>query len=232
MNTNLRIKNKLGEWATLWPISEYFYSLQYDGDKTTVTITKGQLEVLKKYSHSIQTTDDLGNVNIKDNGKLKLNEYGEYSVEYPRGLQDVPFDAYTNKLHQGESVVNIEKELPETFKFIHINDKDTKIIYTFTIDEKGNTDISWERDPRPGRINEWSVEEARDLISRGVWVVLPEEKKSYISSISCQINVDTSEAKKQLAETITLAERLEDAIKSLRKTLGAAYFSVNVEGIV
>lgn len=72
MNTNTtRIKNSQGQWATVWPISYYYYSLQYDGEKETVTITKGQLEVLKKYSLEVVITD---------HSVIKTSRYGEKYV--------------------------------------------------------------------------------------------------------------------------------------------------------
>jgi len=218
MNNTARIKNSQGQWATIWPISEHFYSLQYDGEKETVTITNGQLEVLKKYSHAVSETDDFGNVRIKDNGKLKLNEYGEYSVEYPRGLPDVPFDAYTTKLHQGESVTT-ESKLPTTFKFYYLHD--TELIYTYTNhNESDRAEISWkDRSDDSLQKTSYYVGAVRKHIAEGAWIVLPEEKKSYISSISYQINVDASEAQKQLAETIALAERLGEAKKALGKSM-------------
>lgn len=79
MNTSIRIKNAQGQWATVWSISEHFYSIQWDGDKTTQSITKQQLEVLKK--HSVEVV-------ITDHSVITTNKYGEKYVE--SGVKELP----------------------------------------------------------------------------------------------------------------------------------------------
>ena len=76
-NESFRITSKSGR-AHVWSVGEFHYSIKWDDEGQTHTCAKQHIDALIKTGYWIVTK------------------------EYARGCDNVPFDAYTEKLHTSE----------------------------------------------------------------------------------------------------------------------------------
>lgn len=181
-----------------------------------------------------------------NNESFRIKNYeGEYATVFPIGVGDfftVVWDASApdatvySKQQVEDAIasgymVKIETQ-PRHFKFYCVSEPNC--IYTYTLHSFGNPVVSWDGDGK-NYTDSYTVEDVRDNIAEGRWIVIPSEpeNKADISSLQLKIVVDNSKANEMIAETTALAEKLQASLLELKKAMGEDDFvKIDFEGIL
>lgn len=264
-NKSFRITNMLREQATVWPISEHYHNVLWDGvedakrvasnwvadyfaDGTWTKIEESLPRTFKYYHvdegpELVNTWNDNGITVCYDGcvyydwGAEEAKSFiergiwivlpSEPVVNLPEGTSNEILEAcqkIVDNLTMPEKKPKIEFMTPEVFadQFEDILQRQAEdAFYVSSPNANGSS-----RDP------DYSISEDADKLIAAYTKAVSFKNKQGISKLSFKIEVDSSEANKQLAHTIALARELEEAIKSLRNVLGVEFVKIDIEGIV